>query len=125
MLLTENQTNGPMLVQLFNSITQKSTIYPVGCQCIYKQGCFDLNISGAAPVCYMNYNNGAILNIPYKAKDILFTELYLLDKDVPGFDPVYENSVPLTINSIHGQGTNVKIYKYNYTELEDSPVRFE
>ena len=125
MLLTENQTNGPILVQLFNSVTQKSMIYPVGCQCVYKQGCSDLNISGAAPVCYMNYNNGAILNVPYKAKDILFTELYLLDKEVPGFEQVYEDSVPLTINSIHGQGTNIKIYKYNYTELEENPVRFE
>lgn len=124
MLLTENQTYGPMLVQLFNSMTQKSSMLPAGCECIYKEGCHDLNISGAVPTCYINYGNGAVLNVPYKTRNVLFTDLYLLDKEVPGFDKVYEGSVPLTINSIHGAGTNIKIYKYNYTALEDNPERF-
>ncbi|MDD5181706.1 MAG: STT3 domain-containing protein [Candidatus Nanoarchaeia archaeon] len=124
-LFDENQSYGPLLVQLYDSLTQRSEILPAGCECIQKQGCFDLNISNAAPVCYINYKNGAILNVPYKARNVLFTDLYLLDRDVPGFEKVYTNSVPMTIDSIHGQGTNVQIYKYNYTELENNPGRFE
>jgi hypothetical protein len=123
-LLTENNSYGPIFVQLFDTVTQKSEIALAKCVCVPGVGCQDLNVSIGAPVCYINYGGGAILNVPYKTRNILFTQLYLLNMTVPGFDRVYENSVPLTINSIHGQGTNVQIYKYNYTALEENPERF-
>ena len=123
-LLNENQSYGPILVQLYDSVTQQSQVYPAGCECLINKGCHDINISGAAPVCFINYNNGAILNVPYKARNVLFTDLYLLNRTVPGFEKVYEDNVPLNINSIHGAGTNIQIYKYNYTALEEYPERF-
>lgn len=124
-LIDKNGTTGPMLVQLFDALTRKSEIYPVSCGCKYKEGCFDINVSNGVPVCHLNYEGG-VLNIPYKARNVLFTDLYLLDRDVPGFEQVYETpEVPLTMSAIHGHGTNVKIYKYNYTELENTPERWD
>jgi asparagine N-glycosylation enzyme membrane subunit Stt3 len=117
---SQNETGNPY-AQIFNAETQKSEIVPVGCLCETKVGCYDLNVTNSVPVCAL-LTNGGIVSIQNKTRNVLFTQLYLLEKDIPGYDWVYSTNVPLNAFSILGQGTNVKIYKYNYTALEENPV---
>jgi hypothetical protein len=60
---------------------------------------------------------GGLIHVPKGARDMLMTRLYLLREKIPGFELVYETEVPLDLRSIFGMGTNVRIYKINYTEF--------
>jgi len=117
-----NNTTGPILVQLFNSVTQKSEVFKAQCVCVKKVGCSDINNTDnvpMAPVCVLPFDGG-VLNIPYKTKDVLFTQLYVLGKTIPGYDPVYTAGSKLDLYTINGRGTNVQIYKFNYSEIENN-----
>ena len=118
---TQN-TTGPILVQLFNSVTQKSEVFKAQCVCIKKVGCSDINNTDnvpMAPVCVLPFDGG-VLNIPYKTKDVLFTQLYVLGKTIPGYNLVYTAGSKLDLYTINGRGTNVQIYKFNYSEIENN-----
>ncbi len=114
---SQNKT-GPLLVQIFDATTQKTKIFPVKCICEIKRDCYDLNETGV-PTCALRIQGG-ILNIPHKSKDILFTQLYLLDKEIPGFEKVYDNGLPLDLRTAMGSGPLIRIYKYNFTALREN-----
>jgi asparagine N-glycosylation enzyme membrane subunit Stt3 len=109
-------TTGPILAQVYNAITHRLEVMPVTCICKVHEGCYDLNITGvktcALPV------NGGIINIPYKSKDTLFVQLYLLDKNISGFEKVYDNGLPLDVNTARGAGPLIRIYKWNWSAIE-------
>ena len=114
--ISKNST-GPVLVRVYNTITKSMTILPVSCVCEEHKGCFNLNNSGV-PTCAMPIRGG-IINIPYKSKDILFTQLFLLDRNISGFEKVYDNNLTLDVNTARGAGPLLRIYKYNWSALEN------
>jgi len=119
--VTQN-TTGPILVQLFNSVTQKSEVFKAQCICVKKVGCYDINNTDnvpIAPVCLLPFDGG-VLNIPYKTQDVLFTQLYVLGKTIPGYVPVYTTGQQLDLYTMNGRGTNIQIYKFNYSEIENN-----
>jgi len=59
-----------------------------------------------------------LILIPYQNVNMLFTRLYVLNETVPGFEIVYDNGIPLSIQGITSQGiTHVQIWRINYDEL--------
>ena len=117
-LLVNEQERGPLLAkvgEIRNGQIHKIKTYPITCICMHGMGCFDLNTTGV-PTCALPYEGG-FLNIPYKTKDTLFVNAYILDKEIPGINKVFETSPKLDLTSILGHRTNVKIYEFNYDEL--------
>jgi hypothetical protein len=118
----KNNSQGPLLAQVFNSVTQRMELFKVQCICQQGIGCSDVNNTDNAslvPTCILQLSGG-VVNIPYKTKDVLFTQLYVLQKKVPGYDLVYSSSAPLDLLAMAGRATNIQIYKFNYTELEQN-----
>ncbi|MCW1305088.1 MAG: hypothetical protein OH354_04930 [Candidatus Parvarchaeota archaeon] len=113
---SENETGLP-LAYTYNRIYGMNTL-PVNCMCTHELGCVEIR-NDSVPTCIM-IMPGGILNIPYKARNMLFTHLYLLNQTIPGFKLAYETPTPLSMASIIGRGTNVRIYEINYTELEEA-----
>lgn len=117
-----NNSTGPVLVQVYNSMTQKMEVFKAQCMCEQKVGCSDVNNTDGVPVvptCILALNGG-VLNIPYKTKDVLFTQLYVLGREIPGYELVYNSSTPLDLLAMAGRTTNIQIYKFNYTALEQN-----
>jgi hypothetical protein len=112
---SENGTGLP-IVQVYNTIYGMNT-FSVNCMCTNELGCVEIR-NDSVPTCII-LMSGGILNVPYKAKDMLFTHLYLLNQTIPGFKLAYETPTPLGMTSILGRGTNVRIYEINYTALEE------
>ena len=114
--VSKNET-GPILVNVYNAITHQMEVLPVSCVCKIHEGCYDLNNTGvktcALPV------SGGIINIPYKSKDTLFVQLYLLDRNISGFEKVYDNGFDLNVNTARGMGPLIRIYKWNWSALEN------
>ncbi|MCD6576193.1 MAG: hypothetical protein J7K73_03475 [Nanoarchaeota archaeon] len=113
---TQN-TTGPLLAQIYDEVTRSMEVLPVECICVEHKGCFELNVTGV-PTCALPVDGG-IINIPYKSKDILFTQLFLLDRNISGFEKVYDNGYKLDVNTARGAGPIIRIYKYNWTALEN------
>ena len=111
-----NETGFP-IVQVYNTIYGMNT-FQVNCMCTNELGCIEIR-NDSVPTCII-LMPGGILNVPYKAKNMLFTHLYLLNQTIPGFNLVYETPTPLDMASILGRGTNVRIYEINYTALEEA-----
>lgn len=116
--ISQNET-GPVLAQIYNSKTGKMEMLPVMCICQQKVGCHDLENVTGVPTCVLPMNGG-YLNIPYKSKNILFTQLYLLDREIPEFEKVYDNNFGLDISTARGAGPMIRIYKYNWTALQEN-----
>lgn len=117
-----NTTAGPVYAQIFDSTTQSQDILLVKCMCLEKLGCFDVIENDSIPTCIMftkyYIDDIGIINIPYKSKDVLFTQLYLLDKNITGFNKVYDNGIPLNINSIRNERTQIRIYEFDYNAIK-------
>lgn len=109
-----NQTTGPPVAHIFN-LRLGEDLIPINCICSVGTGCLDLTDKGI-PSC-MIMMGGGLIHVPKGARDMLMTRLYLLREKIPGFELVYETEVPLDLRSIFGMGTNVRIYKINYTEF--------
>jgi len=121
-LLPFNSNNsGQPIAQIVNIKTGATKLFTYKCICEIGKGCYDLNSTElpSFPACALTMKGG-ILNIPYRTKDTLFVHLYLLDKKIPGYDLVYASPTPLDISSILGYGSNIKIYKYNYSAIEQN-----
>jgi len=88
----------------------------VDCLCFRGKGCAVVRENGF-PSCIVPVNQGLIL-VPYQNLNMLFTRLYVLNETVPGFEIVYDNGVPLSIQGITSQGiTHVQIWRINYDKL--------
>lgn len=117
-----NETIGYPYARIYNSVLREEMILPYNCICKEKVGCEVVRNDGIPACAY--FMQGGVLNIPEKAKDMLFTRLYLLNEDIPDFKLVYENDVPLNIVSImNGGRTNIRIYEINYENA--SPMKEE
>ncbi len=91
-------------------------VMKINCLCIREKGCGMIRENGF-PSCIVPINQGLIL-IPYQNVNMLFTRLYVLNETVPGFEIVYDNGIPLSIQGITSQGiTHVQIWRINYDEL--------
>ncbi len=74
-----------------------------------------------APINTSNYGNApALLFMPAKSLNTLFTKLYLLNETVPGFTLAFTDNLPVdSLLSINNQVlTNINVYKINYTALQ-------
>ncbi len=120
---SENKTGEPIGV-LYNTKLKTYDFLPFNCVCVQGKGCYDIREDGI-PGCYMflpsvdyGYNVRSppgIIFIPDMAKDMLFTKLFIVDEEVPHFEKVYDNGVPLSYLSIqHGGITTLRIWKINY-----------
>jgi asparagine N-glycosylation enzyme membrane subunit Stt3 len=126
MVPVSNNGTGPILAQVFNSLTQRTDIFKVQCVCEKQVGCSDVEEDEvpAVPTCVLPFydqNSNApygLLNIPYKTKDVLFTHLYILEKDIPGYELVHTSGAPLDLLAMAGRTSNIMIYQFNYEELE-------
>jgi len=117
-----NNETGPVLAQVYNQMTQKMEVLKVQCTCEKKVGCSDVNNTEnmtLVPTCVLPFDGGA-LNIPYKTKDVLFTQLYVLERKIPGYELVYNSTAPLDLLAVAGRTTNIMIYKFNYTAIEEN-----
>ncbi len=109
---------GPLLAQIYDARTGRQETLPVNCLCEKEQGCFDVREDGI-PVCVLTVQNG-LINIPNKSRDILFTQLFILDRheEIEGFEKVYDNNLPLNMNTAMGGGPLIRIYRYNWDALQ-------
>lgn len=93
-------------------------IIPMNCYCNQSDQCYFYRDDGI-PECTLILDDGLVL-IPKNASNNLFTQLYLLNATVPGFEIAYDNDKPLSIQGMASQSyTDIKIYSINYEELEE------
>jgi len=93
-----------------------ATLMPFNCICIRGVGCNDTRSDGV-PDCLLMMNSGVIY-MPNITRDMLFTELYILNLTVPGFNIVYDNGVPFGMQGIASQSTtHVQIWEIDYNEM--------
>jgi hypothetical protein len=49
---------------------------------------------------------------------MLFTKLYITQTGVPGFNLVYDNGIPISMQSMASSGTtNIRIWEIDYTNI--------
>ncbi len=117
--MSDDQVFGPPLAVLYNAFTGDSVVVKYNCVCHQNVGCVVDNSSSGIPSC-IEFIQGGLINIPFNLKDRFMTQLYLLNKTVPGFDLVYNSPTPLNLQGIASQSdpTDIKIYYINYTEMQ-------
>ena len=102
--------------QVYDKYHNTATL-PVKCVCYQNMGCMISNETDTVPICVEPMKGGDLV-MPEKVKDTLFAKLYLFNLTVPGFKLVYDGPEPLNAYTILGHGTNVKIYQFNWSEIE-------
>lgn len=109
---------GPLLAQIYDARMMRRETIPVNCICVEEQGCEDIRDDGV-PTCALMIQGG-VINVPNKSRNILFTQLFLLDmhEEMDGFDKVYDNNLGLDINTARGGGPLIRIYQYNWEALQ-------
>ncbi len=114
---TSSERGNP-LIMLYNTFDNSKAIMPINCICEMNKGCYNITNTGL-PECIEFINGGAIY-IPSKLSNRLFTQLYLLNKSIPGFHVVYSTPAGLNIQTITSQQdpTDITIYRINYTEMK-------
>ncbi|VVB75957.1 Oligosaccharyl transferase STT3 subunit [Candidatus Tiddalikarchaeum anstoanum] len=104
---------------VYNSYADSANVklVPFNCYCTYGEQCYYYRNDGL-PECTYLVSDGVVL-IPQNASNNLFTQLYLLNATVPGFEIAYDNDRLLNIQGMVSQSlTDIKIYKINYTALD-------
>ncbi len=102
--------------QVYDKYHNSATL-PVKCVCYQNLGCKISNETETIPICVEPLEGGYLV-MPEKVKDTLFAKLYLFNLTVPGFKLVYDGPKPLNAYTILGHGTNVKIYEFNWSEIQ-------
>ncbi|PIO00582.1 hypothetical protein COT72_00705 [archaeon CG10_big_fil_rev_8_21_14_0_10_43_11] len=116
--INEAGSVGQPLVILQNAQYGQEIRYPQG-YCAPNSGCTDI-ANGVVPG-YVDLIQRGLIWIPEKAKDMFMTQAYLLNREIPGFEVVFETaSSPYDMQTILGSQQNVRIYKINYTAMEEA-----
>jgi len=105
-VLLENDTAIGVRAVVINNVLGTKQLMEINCVCT-ASGCIDIN-TDKVPTCIILGSQG-VVNIPYKSKDYLFTQLYLLQQPIEGYEEVYHNTL-------------VTIYKLNYTEIAKGAI---
>jgi hypothetical protein len=115
-LLPISQTTVGEPIAIVANTMYGASLMPFNCVCIRGIGCNQTRTDGV-PDCILMMNSGVIY-VPDIAKDMLITELYVLNKTVPGFKIVYDNGVPFDMQGISSQSrTHIQIWEIDYDEM--------
>jgi asparagine N-glycosylation enzyme membrane subunit Stt3 len=96
--------------------TYGARVAPFNCVCERGVGCEDVRTDGI-PDCFLPWEQGAIY-VPNITRDMLFTKLYITQTGVPGFNLVYDNGIPISMQSMASSGTtNIRIWEIDYTNI--------
>lgn len=118
----ENQFGIPFAL-IYNTEFGQSLI-PISGMCAPNADCEETYENGI-PGYFEIMANGGIW-IPEKAKDMFMTQAYLLNNTIPGFELVWESGSTLyDVATILGPAENIRIYKLNYTLMEEAIKREE
>ncbi len=116
-----SQELGEPLVIVYNQQYGQEIMQPLGF-CSPNEPCTkarDVGVPG-----YINLIKNGMIWIPEKAKDMFMTQSYLLNRTIPGFELVWESSADLyDMQTILGGRQNIRVYKLNYTAMEDAISR--
>jgi len=117
--MNDAQEFGQPVAVLYNVFTGQSIGLPYTCVCDMSLGCVDYNLTQGIPDC-IEFIQGGVLHIPSHLRNRLMTQLYLLNKTIPGFNLVYDSPGELNMQNIVAQydPTDLKIYQIDYEELE-------
>jgi len=99
-------------------------IIPIQGICAEKQGCIISSEEGIPG--YAQIITNGVIWIPKKASEMFMTHLYLLNREIPGFELVFENSIGLLdFHALISTPQNIRIYKINYDELEANANEYD
>ncbi|MBR9678765.1 MAG: hypothetical protein GON13_00675 [Nanoarchaeota archaeon] len=106
------------LAGVYNTMYGQALL-PLNGFCEEGRGCFEVENNGVPAYFYM-VQNGAIW-VPEKANQMFMTQQYLLNRDIPGFELVWESSAPLNnMVTIAGGRQNIRVYEINYTNMKSA-----
>lgn len=110
-----NNTFGDPLGLVVNPL-YGAVLVPFNCVCYREIGCQDIRDDGI-PDCVLYIQQGVIY-MPNITRDMLFTQTYMLNMTVPGFNRVYDNGLPFDIQGISSQGrTQIQVWEIDYDEM--------
>ncbi len=123
-LVPYNSDSGAASAQMYAAVynpvynPNNYVVLPYNCRCVHEEGCKFIRNDGI-PACAISMPDG-IVHIPKNASNNLFTQLYLVKDDVPGFELAYDNPRPLNLRGMYSQSiTDLKIYRINYSEMNE------
>lgn len=119
MPMTEEQEFGQPLAVLYNTYTQENTAIEYNCVCEQNKGCEHLGLNNSLPSCVL-FMQGGLIHIPANLENRLMTQLYLINKTIPGFELAFTTTTQLNMKGIIQQQdpTDIKIYRINYDKIE-------
>ncbi len=116
--ISANGTFASPLAGVYNA-AYGQILLPINGICQENIGCSQI-ASGGVPGNFYLIRNGGIW-VPDAAAPMFMTQQYLLNKTIPGFNLVWQSSAPLDeMQTILGSRENIRIYKINYTAMEDA-----